>query len=205
MVTVTVITPADSHDLTSIEAVKLELGITDTTEDEKLRAWIHQASGAIEDYCSRVFALEEVIETFRTPEFGVEQWLSLSRSPVSEIVSVTENDVLLTASDHYEVDGDAFLWRVSSNYLTPWASLGRVSVQYIGGYSLLDDLPYGVERACLQLIKTYRSRAGRDPMLRSEEIPGVQRFDYQVQPTGDDGGIPPDVTSLLRPYVRIGV
>jgi hypothetical protein len=61
----TVTTPASSYDLTALATVKTELGITDNTENDKLRTWITQASIIAASYCRRVFARETLTETFR--------------------------------------------------------------------------------------------------------------------------------------------
>ena len=200
--TVTVLTPAESRDLTALETLKLQLDITSNEEDEKLKIWIHQASVAIEDFCCRVFAQEFVRESVRLDTYGAGQFIYLSRRPIVEITSITENGTALVVDTDYEVETDSgLLWRMSNNYRTCWTGASRVIVEYIGGYSLLDELPYPIERACIHLVKNYRAMNMRDPLLRSEEIPGVIRYDYQVtNPAGQDGGMPPDVTSLISPY-----
>ena len=200
MSSLTVITPAESHDLTALETVKTELGLADSiSEDEKILNWIHQASGAIEDYCGRVFAQETVSESWRLP-YAPGEIVALKRIPVTEIISVTEVDTLLTADTQYEFDSrTGFMWRLSNDARTCWTT-GRLVVVYTAGYELLDQLPYAIERACISLVKFYRAKSHQDPLLRSEEIPGVMRYDYQINTIGSDGGLPPDVLSLLEPY-----
>ena len=57
-----VITPADTFDLTTIEAVKAEIS---TDNDELLGTMITQASQAIANHCSRVLLSQGVRETLR--------------------------------------------------------------------------------------------------------------------------------------------
>jgi len=64
-------------------------------------------------------------------------------------------------------------------------------------------LPYGVERAALSLIKDLYSSTGRDPRIRSEDIPGLRSVTYQVGSLGDAGQLPPEVIALLRPHRRL--
>lgn len=92
----TVVTPAQSYDLTVLATVKAELGITDRSEDENLTRWIKQASDVIAKYCNRVFAQETVSETFRLATR--ESNLLLSRYPVVSIAAVQETGETLAAS-----------------------------------------------------------------------------------------------------------
>lgn len=193
----TVITPANTHDLTTIETVRAELGITDRAEDENLARWITQASRVIGEYCNRVFAKETVAETFRLPAFTKDD-LVLSRYPIKEIVSVTENGTALTESADFEVGFDAgFLARLRGDTLTCWAP-GKITVVYTAGYTLLQDLPYSIERACIALVNQYRYSAERDPQLRSETTDGAGSSSYFDGM--EAGGLSPEVRGLLDKY-----
>ena len=193
----TVITPANTHDLTTIETVRAELGITDRAEDENLARWITQASRVIGEYCNRVFAKETVAETFRLPAFTKDD-LVLSRYPIKEIVSVTENDTALIECADFEVGLDAgFLTRLRDDTPTSW-SPGKITVVYTAGYALLQDLPYSIERACIALVNQYRYSAERDPQLRSETTDGAGSSSYFDGM--EAGGLSPEVRGLLDQY-----
>ena len=56
--------PAAQRGLTTVATVKRELGITGSADHDFLEDLILQASAAIEGWCRRVFAQEEVTETF---------------------------------------------------------------------------------------------------------------------------------------------
>lgn len=206
----TITTPADSYDLTTLASVKLELGLADRKQDPRLKSWIRQASGAISDHCKRVFAQESLSEQFRigtSPWTTPNHWgdashreLILSRSPVIDLTAIVENDATLdTVADYECYKPSGLIYRLCGNTRRSWPS-GKIIVTYTAGYSLIADLPFGVERACNLLVKFYAAKADQNPLLRSEEAIGVQRFDYQVNQIGDDGGLPPDVISLLEPY-----
>ena len=107
-----VTTPAASFDLTTLETVRSEFGVTDHSEDENLRTWIRQASDVISKYCNRVFARETISETVRRATRSDD--ILLSRYPVSSIVSVVENGVTLAAAD-YEVRAESGLLTKLSN------------------------------------------------------------------------------------------
>ena len=56
--------PPFETDLVTLDELKLELGITGTTEDAALSARITRLSEQIAEYCDRIFALLDVEETF---------------------------------------------------------------------------------------------------------------------------------------------
>jgi hypothetical protein len=60
----TVVTPASSHDLTTLDAVKDELPISGNGSDAILGRYISGASQAVEQYCNRVFVVETVSDQF---------------------------------------------------------------------------------------------------------------------------------------------
>lgn len=197
---VTVIAAAESQDLTTLETVKAELGITDNLSDNKLLAYIRQASSQCASYCDRVFGLETVEETFiETPWHNA---LKLRRRPIQLVNSVELAESPLDPSE-YIVDTEAGLIYRNPPLLSyaayPWP--GNIVVNYDAGYELLDFLPHAIERACLLLVSQYWYAAGRDPFLRSEEIPGVATYSYgfgSAQAAGTT--LPPEVTALLDPY-----
>lgn len=205
----TVVTPATTYDLTVLATVKSELGITDTASDAKLDLWIDQASGIFAAECNRVFAKETISEQFRLRRSDClvrsrQDSLILARYPVASITSVTEDDVVLAATD-YEVDkATGLLYRLSGGTRINWCAQ-KVVVVYVGGYDLLPELPQEIERAVISLVKQYHFGATRDPLLRGEEVVGVQRYDYRVSSGSDDGAYPPEFEKMVQKYRRIVV
>lgn len=197
-----VVTPADSYDLTVLATVKAELGITGTSEDTNLARWIRGASSAIATYCRRVFAQETVRETFRLRRghhWACEPVLPLKRYPIASITSVTEDGTALT-TDQYEVEPESgLLYRLCDGLRREWTA-ATVVVVYTGGYVLLPELPDAIEQACISLVSHYRANAGRDMALRSESIPGVVDRAWWVNTTGADSSMPPDVPGLIDPF-----
>lgn len=200
-----ILTPAACMDLTILETAKAELGIpdSDTSQDEYISGLIKQASGIVADYCNQVFGAEEVLETFwaDAPSAYVRS-LMLAREPVISIDSVEVDGIVLDPSE-YRMASDGHLHRLDTVGMTYWVLTSTAIVTYTAGYVLLDDLPYGVERAALSLIKGYASGKGRDPYVRSEEIPGLRTVAYQVGSLGDAESLPPEVVALLRPHRRL--
>lgn len=195
----TVTTPAENQELTDLESVKQELGITTTAEDTKFGSWIKQASSIISSYCNRVFGSETVSETFRLERNP--QKIVLTRFPVSVISSVLENDISLTTDDYESDLAKGMLTRLSSDSLSCWAAC-KIVVSYRGGYDLLDDLPDDIQRACISLVRQLRSQSTRDPLAKRIEIPDVRTVDYWVGQVGESGSMPPDVMDILAPYVN---
>jgi hypothetical protein len=189
-------TPAESHNLTTLDAVKDVLEIADRSEDERLSRWIAQASAAIYEHCNRTFISETVAETFRLSARSDE--VLLSRYPVADVASITECEVAIEAGD-YEVDTvNGIVRRLRSNKLSCWPA-GTIVVTYTAGYESA-DLPEDIEGAAIALVKQYRFGAQRDPQVRGEEIDGAGSFSYF------DGlahsGMSPEIVGLLSKHVK---
>jgi gp6-like head-tail connector protein len=206
--TLEIIEASATVDLTTLETAKDELNITDTSMDTKLTRWIHEASSAIASRINRVLGRETVKETFVCPSGS--DGLPLSRYPVAFIDSVTEGDTsVLSSSDYRLAFQTGVLYRnygFGTGYGSDGRWYGKIVVQYQAGYQLLDELPYDLERACLILLSYRKSASGRDPMLRSEAVPGVYEASYWIGSIpGSDASMPPEVLDLLTPYRDLAV
>src|ERR1700730_1886189 len=99
----TVVAPATSYDLTTLDAVRDELSIKTNASNDVLKRYITSASLAASQYCNRKFQLETIKdefwpdrETYQYQLPGGVDILQLSRWPVvSPITSVTENSIAL--------------------------------------------------------------------------------------------------------------
>lgn len=203
----TVVAPAACMDLTVLDTAKAELGIalSDTSQDLVITALIKQASGIVAEYCDQIFGAETVTETFWSD--APSEWarsFMLTREPVSTVSSVVIDDLALDPSE-YRLASDGHLHRIDPfGVVLTWAWLQTAVITYTAGYVVLDDLPYGIERAALLLIKEFKSGAGRDPRVRSEDIPGVRNVSYWVGGvSGNMNSLPPDVLALLKPHRRV--
>lgn len=195
----TVITPASSFDLTVLATAKTHLGITGSSYDTQIQNWIKQASDAIASSCSRVFGKETVKETLYLDRSL--ETLNLRRCPIDTITSIVVDGTTID-SDDYVVDKEAgVVAKLSSDALSIWSG-NKIEITYEGGYELLSELPYDIERACLTLVSHCYSAGGRDPMAKRIEIPDVQTVDYWVGSVGQAGQFPPDVETLIAPYRR---
>lgn len=187
----TVIDAADSYDLVTLADAKSALDISGTDMDDKLAAWITQASSAISTYCGRVFAAETVEETFR-PSHGC-IGLVLSRYPVISITSITEGDQTLSSSD-YEADSvSGVINRLWQDRYATWSN-SKVVVTYQAGF---EAIPESLERATIICLQYYRSADGRDPAIRSASITDIEMLQF-FAPTGD--ALPIEAEALVRPF-----
>jgi hypothetical protein len=220
----TVTQAATSYDLTTLATVKEELNISVGNWDNLLGRYISEVSDRIASYCNRVFAQETVSELF-IPDRSIasgwgaargEAWdsawearilwrarnnLELSRTPVASIVSVVEDSDPAIDSSLYEFDPPTgFLYRLNGGARTKWTA-NRTLVTYTGGYVLLNGLPRSIEEAAILMVKSKWFARSRDPLLKSEDVPGVLKQEFWVG-SPSAGDMSDDVTAILSPYRR---
>lgn len=212
-----VITPAPTHDLSTLETCKVELEVTGSADDQFISRLIREASGEIARYCNRVFAAETVRETFRiyqachtalgvttTPEWCYEgvMPLQLSRAPVLEVISIIEDGTTLLP-ETYEVDEElGRIHRLSEGFRSGWW-IPSVVVEYRAGFELLAGLPYELERCCVDLVKVRYFSRSRDPALRSERILDVIDTSFtSVSSASMKRGLPRDIAERLDAFKR---
>lgn len=190
----TVITPATNTRLTTVAAIKAEMGITSGADDAWFQDAIERASDTIARYCNRTFAREIFQETVYLNRPA--ESLMVSRFPM--VVATVEVDVDGTGA-LTEIDGNnGLIYRLdASGNRISWPA-GKITVIYGAGHILPGDpgrdLPYDLERACLLLAKAAHFARTRDPLIKSENIPDAVQSSYWM------GDLPPEVEGLLSPY-----
>lgn len=199
--TLTVVTAATTRDLTILARMKSDLGLTGTDQDAALADVIREASDAIGRECARPegFGRETVAETWRLS--AAADCLILTRDIRPAITSVVEDGVTLAAAD-YQLAG-SLLYRLDEDAPTRWTAR-KVTVTYAAGYALLSDVPYDLERACLDLAATIWAARGRDRTIRSESVDGVASASY-LDPAAGKGGMPLVIADAIAPYRRLVV
>jgi hypothetical protein len=200
----TVITPATSQALVSLDTVKAELEVSGAGDDAMLTSLIRQTSDEISSFCDRVFILETVRETFVLDDviWFERHWRSagepllVQRRPVVEVLSLAEDGVLVSPSE-YETDLQrGRIWRNRDGLRTGWFAR-RVTVEYRGGYAPT-AIPGALERAALDLIKRSYYQRTRDPNLRSEEVPGIISQTFTTTSSEQtQAGVPADIADRL--------
>lgn len=206
---VTVATPASDTALTTLERVKLELGIPTgtTSSDEILQNKIDEASDDIEAALGFRLVRETAVETFWHEQYdSAPEKLVLDRTPVASITSVVVDGVAIDASTWRLDPNTGELFALCNGYPSVWVFSQSIVVTYGGGYILPPasnrTLPKGIEGACVALVSSFWAARGRDPTLRSEEIPDLISATYWVGAVGEDGELPPDIVTKLAPFRR---
>lgn len=208
-------TPASSFRLATVDAVKLELGIDGSADDEWIGRRIDIASSQAASYCNRVFARETVTETFRNyrsimiPGIDPEP-LRMTRIPVISVASVTENEEAVAAANYEYDDATGLMWRLDDDGGRIAWEEGKIVVAYTGGYNLPGDtsnsLPADVEAAVIEMVKASYFARLRDPLIKSEYAPDVGKVEYWVGSTNDVApGVPDTAAALLGPYVILAI
>lgn len=215
-----VVTPATLRRLTTVDNVKLELGITGNTEDAKLGRLIDRLSAMVCDYIdvpaavdgSKTLALETLSETIvKTPWYrGSSRVLYLARRPVTEIVSIKVGTTTIDPTDYAFDGGKAALWRTGAVDVPSiaWVAGQNTVVQYKAGWTVPDPnnanatftLPLPIEGAVIGMIRAARFAADRDPTVKAEWTTDIERIEYWVGQIGENGAFPPDIASALDPY-----
>jgi hypothetical protein len=210
----TVSTPATTRALVSLARVKRELGITVSGDDDVLADKIAEASAAIVAHCRvaadhrgrRTFAEEECSAAFdademTSPDCEIAPLILPWRIPVTAIASIVENGVTLASADYQLEPMSALIWRMNSGMRSNWA-ISSVVVTYTAGWDLVGtELPSDIAAAALALVKASWFGRLRDPLIKSEDVPGVGSTQWWVGSTGGDAGsLPKEVVDSLAPY-----
>jgi uncharacterized phiE125 gp8 family phage protein len=202
----TVTTAPEYTALTTLDRVKLELDISSNEYDALLSAKILEASSDIESQLARILCRAGLTERFWGEPY-CEEYLILRRWPVAAITTVTVDDVEVD-EDEYRLDADTGeLFRLdASGYPCVWTWCKDIVVVYTAGYVMPESqsptLPASLEGAAIELVGSYWMSRGRDPKVRSEDIPGLGSVTYWVGSVGASGELPPSVMTKIAPYRR---
>ena len=197
-----VTTPAADYNLLTPAELRQAVGLAvdDASQDATLAPLGLRVSAAIAQFCFVAAAgvspptlrQETVTETVAT---RMQDGLVLSRRPVVAIASVVEDGVTLDP-DNYEVDPTtAILSRVYAGRSAYW-SAGRIVIVYQAGWATVPD---ELKQAAAMWVQSLYHQAGRDPLLRSEEVPDVYSATWVV-PSGRDALVPAGVPELLAAH-----
>lgn len=107
---------------------------------------------------------------------------------------------VLVEDQDYRIDADKG-WLICLNRFSgqaqKWAAL-PVTVQYSAGYATIPD---DLVDACLRQITGRFKAKGRDPMLKSQDQPGLGNQQYWIgSPPGAYGALAPEVVQMVEHY-----
>jgi hypothetical protein len=199
-----VTTPATSLALVTLDQAKAALGIdpADTSQDLALQLQVDSVSQAVNNYCDRVFVVQEYRDQIRGACGRWGEPLVTRQYPITvddagvPLVVVAEDGAALDPAllEVYPETGS--LYRLDAASLAPsmWASPLLV-VDYTAGF---EEIPADVQSAALEYLAARWFAAGRDPTLRTESIPDVITHVYYSDTTSP--GMPSNVREFLAPY-----
>lgn len=176
--------PPTSADLTTVAAVKGALGpkVIVTPEDE---AWIATqipiASGIITGYLKRELAQAKVIDRYRLGDRRQIEGLYVTRWPIGADVVVREAGKVLQTVDFEAASREGAGWvrRVDSTGASLcWQQLCLIEVEQTGGYKAPEEVPAVIAGACTDIVKAMYFGRGRDPSLRSLDMPDTGAISY---------------------------
>lgn len=204
-VTVNVITPATEFALMTIDELKTALGIAtaDPVTDAQWEWMIDVNSATISELCNRVFAKEEVKETWREVQNG--QRIFLTHYPVvaDDIESI--NTASGTQLD-YELEEASGKLQLFNGWGEP------VVVHYTGGFDLPDEAPLPLKQALTLMAANWKAQLAMIQvtgvrMIAHKEARVMFHTPTNVAPGagGLHPGIPPAVNSILLQYTRFWV
>ena len=202
-----VITPADSYDLITLDEVKDDLNISSTADDAYLQRRITELSAVARQYMNRTLQVEAVRDQFwlqRDPYPwqlpGGAMPLQLSRWPVIEVALLIENDIELVEGTDFVVDtevGQLTRMLPADPYPTRWRTL-PITIEYSAGY---DPIPPDVSGAVSRAVKNQYMGRLRDPAIKSQSAAGIYAASYIQAGAGATAGVlTPDVYGVLDGY-----
>lgn len=207
--------PGAARRLTTVEKVKADMGVTDSTNDGLIEQYIDQVSDAAARHANLA---EDGAGNF--PTFGAETlratWYAYAHDPNLRgnlllpwrvkwaVTGITEAGTALVAGTDYRVLPGGELKRLNHGYPWAWHHFGDIVVTFTAGWALPDDVPPALEARVIEQLKAVYVGRTRDPALRSFSVPDTFQASFSV-PGGDSIGSDGLLTSLesaLDPYTR---
>lgn len=223
--------PPASRDLTELDTVKDDWGITGSDLDSFLSRAISRCSAAAANFCNREFGIATYQVTVRLEQGYRDGYLSLGRCnpfmlpcwPIAAISALSEKNsngvvVPLVENTDFEVKRDSGMLYRLDRYQRPtdWSPTMTILVTVVAGYVLPGqsrtglpasalDLPPDIQDAVGRMVYGRYSARRRDPLVKAEEVVGVSRTEYIVGTPGNEDGanLPPDVADILNNYRQV--
>jgi hypothetical protein len=204
-VTVKILTPATNFALMTLDELKIALGAPTGTQatDDQWSWMIDVNSATVAELCNRVFAKEEVEESWRDL---VNRRVFLTHYPVkaADIQSVTTNGFDRLDYELEEASGKVSLFTDQAE---------PIVVTYTGGFVLPDEAPMPLKQAMVLMAANWKAQ------LAMVQVTGVRmiahkeaRVMFHSPSTGGTkgassggAGMPPAVEAILSQYTRLWV
>ena len=210
-----VLTPADSYDLLTLDEIKTMFGIdpTDTSQDAQLQMYITSYSDVISTFCNRVFAYEEVQETWTCVNF--DDTNAMKRLFVSHYPLDPSYDIVVQNSAIGVFDPSTYAIEYPSGKIELLNTIPSepITVTYAGGYDAPEAIPPALKQAALLMIREAQALMMRFGIsgIRSISHKESRVMYYDINqllakgPAGGVGLINSLANNLLMHYVRLEV
>ena len=209
-----VLAAAESTELTTLERVKLEIGLEASQMNDWIRMVIPAATAMIENEANNFWAAQQYEEVLsgsgstrlmlaRTPIVGTPTIIIDSNAVTDFTVDDAEAGVLYRRQGWIR---QVSYWPNASRDPVPWDDHPNIYVTYWAGYNLpsfetdtagASGLPSNIERACIVTIKDWYQKRSRDPDVSWKQI-GDFALGFRKPGGGDsDLRLPPEARALI--------
>ena len=172
-------------DLTTLQKVKLALGIKTAEADPFLRQLITSSSAWIKSYLNRDVLTASYTRTF---DGRGGKAIPLPQYPVTAVTSVVVDGATLAATQ-YVLQDDA-VWRLDGAVFPKGA--GRCVISWTAGYAAA---PEEVDRACVELVMWRYKEIPN--MKTSSKVIGGETINFQTTP------MPSQVEQVLKQWRNV--
>lgn len=212
--TLTVSVQPKATDLTQLDTVKdeLQLSTTATSDDDFIEQLIDEASDFIATWTGRTFGKATYIETL---DANGGLFLMLAKTPVVSISLVTDDGTTISSTTYEIDDADAGILFRETGWRSTQLSFHNIeafplhegkrdwSVTYVAGWdtpgsTATRTLPYDVERACIDIVKTNYLRRHEDTRIRHQSVD--ETFEILVKES-----LTPSALRILERYRQINI
>jgi len=190
--------PAAATALATLEAVKLYMGISGTTQDAKLTAIIPAAEAAVKTYCDQNLVSDTYTDYVSGEDSYKWSFLALQQRPITSVTSIhrwngADYITALVEIDDYRVNGDEVLGR----FVSGWQNH---KVIYTAGYTTIPD---DLQQATCMVVKSLFDRSNKAAGVASEKI-GDYAYSLANE-TSDTATIPAEAKLILNKYKRVSL
>ena len=183
----------DADALTTYEAVKAYLGLSDDSDQSLIEDLIDRATDWIESYCDREFAADVEDRTEYRDGQGAD-WLLVKKPPIISVTSLTVDEDEIDAADVDTPSDSGYRLYETEGMIHCTSSFGdgrkNVKLIYKGGYA---TIPEDLVMACIKLVAGWYNYAKHG--VDGFESEKLGQYSYKL---GDLAEQTPGVLSVLR-------
>lgn len=166
--------------LCGVSDVRESLGISGTSKDNLIIRKINQATGMIENWCGRTFALTNYIDEAYNTNGG--DTLNLRNYPVTELTSLSLRTSATDLDDWRLIEAEFYYIDLDAGIIDTLFQLGRGFQRWKATYSAgYDPIPDDLAEACAQLA-AYLVARGPVTFGAQELQEGARRTRYNTSP-----------------------